>query len=128
MDKEKKLKAAMQIVHTWADFACDNGLEFLTREHMVRIRDAAKDVIAYLTPRQLQEKEIRGTLYNPVWFETRDEELQCWAFFICKDSQGLYVFRFDGDVIRFDGRGYGGEWQVWTREPTDAQREVMWDD
>ena len=126
--KERNIKSAMQVIHTWADFACDNGLDWLTREHMVRIRDAAQDVLDYLTPRQLQEKEIRGIKHEPIWFETRDEELQCWAFFICKDNLGRYVFRFDGDVIRFDGRDYGGEWQVWTREPTDAQREVVWDD
>lgn len=128
MNNERNIKSAMQVIHTWADFACDNGLDWLTREHMVRIRDAAQDVLDYLTPRQLQEKEIRGTLYSPVWFETRDNEFQCWAFFVCVDNKGGYVFRFDGDVITFSKRTHGATWQVWTREPTEAQREVMWDD
>ncbi len=119
MEDRELVITHLTIIHTWAAFARERDLQFLTPKHLEDIAKWSDDAIDLLKEQQPmlidvnQMKQLAdGT---DVWLEAKDDR-EVFALTMARPWIGYYLDRVEN-----------GTYRCWTARPTDEQKKsVPW--
>lgn len=115
MPDRKEVISHLQIMHTWAEFALEKGVELFDAKHLESIvewTEEALDLLKQFEPHVITEEDFKSADqygYLPSWCEERGGD--------------LYPECIVAAAITYK------DYRYWTGKPTEEQRKaVRWDD
>lgn len=130
MDRETVI-THLQIIHTWAVFACERDLQFFTAKHLENVAKWADDALALLKEQEARVMtldEVKAFDWDYCYLEEerlpgKEYRIICGEYELtCITWPCVAMMR-----IQYGDNNYGKKWRCWTAKPTDEQRmAVKW--